>query len=55
VGGHHRRADDARRHYGMNFEYMPELEWTSGYPLAVATMVVIDAYLYVRFKKSRWL
>jgi len=41
--------------YGMNFEYMPELKWTWGYPLAVATMVVIDAYLYVRFKKSRWL
>ena len=22
--------------YGMNFEYMPELKWTFGYPLAVA-------------------
>ena len=26
--------------YGMNFEHMPELKWTFGYPLAVALMVV---------------
>jgi magnesium transporter len=41
--------------YGMNFKYMPELEWSFGYPLAIATMVVIDAYLYVKFKRARWL
>jgi magnesium transporter len=41
--------------YGMNFEYMPELKWTFGYPLAIVTMVVIDAYLYFKFKKARWL
>ena len=41
--------------YGMNFEYMPELKWTFGYPLAIATMVAVDIYLYVRFKKTRWL
>jgi magnesium transporter len=41
--------------YGMNFEHMPELEWTFGYPLAIATMVAVDVYLYVRFKKTRWL
>ena len=41
--------------YGMNFENMPELKWTFGYPLAIATMVAVDIYLYVRFKKTRWL
>ena len=41
--------------YGMNFKHMPELEWAFGYPLAIAIMVVIDIYLYVRFKKTRWL
>jgi len=41
--------------YGMNFEYMPELKWAFGYPLAIATMVAVDVYLYVRFKKTRWL
>jgi magnesium transporter len=41
--------------YGMNFRHMPELDWTFGYPLAIATMVAVDVYLYVRFKKTRWL
>jgi len=41
--------------YGMNFKHMPELDWTFGYPLAIATMVAVDVYLYVRFKKTRWL
>ncbi|MEO8441649.1 MAG: magnesium/cobalt transporter CorA [Betaproteobacteria bacterium] len=41
--------------YGMNFEYMPELKWTLGYPLSIAVMTVIDVYLYFRFRKSGWL
>jgi len=41
--------------YGMNFEHMPELKWTFGYPLSLAAMVGIDLYLYVRFRKSGWL
>ena len=41
--------------YGMNFDHMPELKWTFGYPLTSAAMVASDAYLYVRFKKTGWL
>jgi magnesium transporter len=41
--------------YGMNFEFMPELQWTFGYPLAVAAMVVVDTYLFFRFRKVGWL
>lgn len=41
--------------YGMNFEHMPELHWTFGYPLALGTMACIDFYLYYRFRKSGWL
>jgi magnesium transporter len=41
--------------YGMNFRHMPELDWTYGYPLSIAAMVAVDVYLYVRFKKTRWL
>ena len=41
--------------YGMNFEHMPELKWTFGYPLALLAMVVIDVYLYFHFKKVKWL
>jgi magnesium transporter len=41
--------------YGMNFEHMPELSWTVGYPLAVGLMVAISGGLWVLFKKSGWL
>ncbi len=41
--------------YGMNFEYMPELRWTFGYPLVVVVMVTICALLYRRFRRSGWL
>jgi magnesium transporter len=41
--------------YGMNFEYMPELKWTFGYPLAVAVMLVACVGLYRYFKRVGWL
>jgi magnesium transporter len=41
--------------YGMNFEHMPELKWAWGYPVALALMVAIDAYLFYLFRKARWL
>ena len=41
--------------YGMNFKQMPELEWTYGYPLAVALMVVLDAWLWVKFRRIGWI
>lgn len=41
--------------YGMNFRNMPELNWAFGYPLAVGLMVVIDVYLFYRFRKAKWL
>jgi magnesium transporter len=41
--------------YGMNFDHMPELKWVFGYPVTIALMVVVDVYLYYRFKKSKWL
>ncbi len=41
--------------YGMNFDYMPELHWTFGYPLALALMVAISVSLYAVFKHVEWL
>ncbi|MEO6512646.1 MAG: magnesium and cobalt transport protein CorA, partial [Nocardioides sp.] len=41
--------------YGMNFSHMPELDWTYGYPFALALMAVIVGALWVLFKKSGWL
>jgi magnesium transporter len=40
--------------YGMNFENMPELKWSLGYPLALAVMVGIDGFLYSRFRRAGW-
>ena len=41
--------------YGMNFEHMPELDWRFGYPLALALMFGIDAFLFWRFRRAGWL
>lgn len=41
--------------YGMNFDYMPELHWKLGYPLALALMFGIDAFLFWRFRRAGWL
>ena len=41
--------------YGMNFKYMPELNWVLGYPavFAVSVIIVIGSLLF--FKKKKWL
>ncbi len=41
--------------YGMNFDYMPELHWTLGYPFALALMLGVSGSLYVVFKRRGWL
>jgi magnesium transporter len=41
--------------YGMNFDHMPELTWTFGYPLVLGLIGGLCLYVYTRFKKSGWL
>jgi magnesium transporter len=41
--------------YGMNFEHMPELTWTFGYPLALLVMALTCVVLYRQFKRAGWL
>jgi magnesium transporter len=41
--------------YGMNFENMPELRWSWGYPATLLVMAAIDVYLFYRFRKTGWL
>jgi magnesium transporter len=41
--------------YGMNFDNMPELHWTFGYPMVLGVMATICLLLYRGFKKSGWL
>ena len=41
--------------YGMNFRYMPELEWRFGYPLVIAVSAAIVVFCLILFKKKKWL
>ncbi|MDX2695161.1 magnesium and cobalt transport protein CorA [Streptomyces ipomoeae] len=41
--------------YGMNFEHMPELDWSFGYPFAIGLMGVVCVSLYLIFKRRDWL
>jgi magnesium transporter len=41
--------------YGMNFEWMPELTWPWGYPMALALMAVTAVGPYLWFKRKGWL
>jgi magnesium transporter len=41
--------------YGMNFDHMPELHWTFGYPLVMAVIVAICAWMFRTFRRNRWL
>ncbi|HET8880201.1 MAG TPA: magnesium/cobalt transporter CorA [Arthrobacter sp.] len=41
--------------YGMNFENMPELHWTYGYPMAIGMMAGTATVMYAIFKRKGWL
>jgi magnesium transporter len=41
--------------YGMNFKYMPELDWAAGYPMALLLMVIAAVMPYTFFKWKKWL
>ncbi|MGB3486105.1 MAG: magnesium/cobalt transporter CorA [Mycobacterium sp.] len=41
--------------YGMNFQHMPELEWTWGYPTVLGVMFTICSLLYRTFRRNHWL
>ena len=41
--------------YGMNFEHMPELSSTLGYPAVLLLMLTVCTSMYIAFKRSGWL
>jgi magnesium transporter len=41
--------------YGMNFKFMPELDWPVGYPLAVLLMVISAIVPLLYFRRKGWL
>ena len=41
--------------YGMNFRYMPELEWRFGYPAVIVLSIAIVVSCLILFKRKKWL
>ena len=41
--------------YGMNFRYMPELEWRFGYPVIIVVSILIVILCLFWFKKKKWM
>jgi magnesium transporter len=41
--------------YGMNFKYMPELEWRWGYFIILGIMAIIGVWMVIYFRRKRWL
>ncbi|MBL7841800.1 MAG: magnesium/cobalt transporter CorA [Cyclobacteriaceae bacterium] len=41
--------------YGMNFEFMPELKWAMGYPIAITLMIISSLLFLWFFKRKKWL
>jgi magnesium transporter len=40
--------------YGMNFQWMPELKWKAGYPLAVGLTALGCVLVYMRLRRAGW-
>ena len=41
--------------YGMNFEYMPELEYRYSYPILLGSMFLLLLGMLYYFKRKHWL
>ena len=41
--------------YGMNFDNMPELRWSFGYPMVMAFVAIVCVGLFRTFRRNRWL
>jgi len=41
--------------YGMNFDHMPELRWTFGYPAVLMFVAVVCVFIFRAFRRNDWL
>lgn len=41
--------------YGMNFKFLPELNWKYGYPFSLGLMVLFSAVVLLYFRRKKWL
>jgi len=40
--------------YGMNFKYMPELEWVWSYPILMLALFGMFLVMIFWFKRKKW-
>ncbi len=41
--------------YGMNFKYMPELDWKWGYAAVIGVMAAVTGWMLLLFRRRKWL
>ena len=41
--------------YGMNFKYMPELDWPWGYPAVLLLMLAVVGCMLIYFRRRKWI
>lgn len=41
--------------YGMNFSWMPELEWPEGYHIILLVMAALGILMLIYFKRKKWI
>ncbi|MEX2724956.1 MAG: magnesium/cobalt transporter CorA [Candidatus Freyarchaeota archaeon] len=41
--------------YGMNFTWMPELEWPEGYHMVLVVMAIIGSIMIIFFRRKKWI
>lgn len=41
--------------YGMNFDRMPEVHWTLGYPFSLVLMLIVSWAMWAWFRRNGWL
>ncbi|MEM3586000.1 MAG: magnesium/cobalt transporter CorA [Candidatus Jordarchaeaceae archaeon] len=41
--------------YGMNFSWMPELEWPEGYHIVLLVMAALGILMLIYFKRKKWI
>ncbi len=41
--------------YGMNFKFLPELNWTYGYPFSILLMIAFSGIVLIYFRRKKWL
>lgn len=40
--------------YGMNFHFMPEIDWPWGYPFVILIMVLVSGLMLSYFRRKKW-